>query len=150
MKTGPSSGINKRIGENLSSDGGEIISYPEAPVNKVILRESLSPAEVAVSLPPSASPESPIAVLTKFFGPVLTVANPAWGGEPIPRMRALQKKIIEYSLTQDEGDRKECMEAISLVERAVQLRLRYQQMHMSDEEMDIKPEDDEKAGGERS
>lgn len=122
----------------LPADVGEIVNPGlQEPVAR-ISRAQLSAQEQAISLPPAqvATP-GPIAPLTRFLGPLLTVANPAWSGDPIPGMRALQKRLVEHSLTIPEGERSPCMDAISVVEKAVQLRLRYQQMHMSDVEMDI-------------
>ena len=53
-------------------------------------------------------------------------------------MRGLEKKMVEYSLTLPQDERKHIMAAISVVEIAVHLRLRYQQMRMSDLEMQVK------------
>jgi len=71
---------------------------------------------------------------------MLTVANPVWMSDPVPGMRMLQKKLIAHALTLDEKDRVECMGAISVVDNAVQLRLRWQQMRMTEEELNAKPE----------
>jgi hypothetical protein len=125
----------------LQGEVGEIVgNVRQEPIMR-ISRAELSPREQAISLPPTvmATP-SPIAPLTRFLGPLLTVANPAWSGDPVPRMRGLQKRLVEHSLTVPESERSACMAAITVVEMAVQLRLRYQQMYMNEVEMAIKPE----------
>lgn len=121
----------------IESDDSGIFSVaaPDsaAPVGRVLLL----PEEDRISLPSlEDKAHSPLAPLTEFLGPQLTVANPAWIGDPIPLMRALQKKLVEHSLTLAESDRSECMDAILVVENAVQMRLRFQQMRMDEAELD--------------
>lgn len=60
------------------------------------------------------------------------VNNPVWTGDPVPHLRALKKMLIERSAMLLGDDRSECQAAIALVERAVQLRLRWLQMRRSD------------------
>jgi len=115
---------------------GGIIQNEAAPV----MRAQLRPGEEAASLPPPPSPQGAMIPLTRYLGTVLTVANPAWTGDPVPRMRALQKSLVEHSLKLADTDRSELMAAINVVESAVQLRLRFQQMRMSDAEAQIMPE----------
>jgi hypothetical protein len=106
----------------------------------------LLPGELEASLPsPADLPEGAVAPLTRFLGPLLTVANPAWVGDPVPRMRALQKALVAHSLTLAEDDRSSLMGAISVVETAVQWRLRWQQMRMTEAEMNIKPQEVKKS-----
>lgn len=142
MSAAASTGVDRPGGVGFSLDVGEINSLPQAPTSGPVSRAHLLPGEEAASLPlPSAAPPSAISPLTRFLGPLLTVANPVWTNEGLPRMRRLQKKLVEHSLTLPEEDRSDCMAAISVVENAVQLRLRLQQMRMSDAEMNIKDED---------
>ena len=107
-----------------------------------VMREQLLPGEEAASLPGPPAVQSPLAALTRFLGPILTVANPAWSSNPIPGMRKLQKTFVEYSLTQDAVDRPPLMQAINVVEAAVKMRLRLQQMRITEAEMQIKPEEE--------
>lgn len=122
---------------HIADDDSGIFSVtapePATPIGRVLLL----PEEDRLSLPSlEERAHTPLAPLTRFLGPRLTVASPAWVGDPIPLMRALQKKLVEYSLTQDESDRSECMDAILVVENAVQMRLRFQQMCMGEAEPD--------------
>jgi hypothetical protein len=123
------------------TDFGEIQSIPEAPLEPK-LRSQLKKEEEQLSLPPQSLPGRLGAELDAALGPRLTVDNPVWSGDPIPLLRALQKKLVEYSLSIESEQRAECMLSISLVERAVQLRLRWLQMRRSDAERDVivKPE----------
>lgn len=65
----------------------------------------------------------------------LTVDNPAWSTDPVRGMRTLLKTMMAVSLHLDEGDREELQAAIELVEKAVQMRLRLQQMCRSEIEL---------------
>jgi hypothetical protein len=113
------------------------IPLPQAPQRA---RPTLLPEEAAVSLPePDNVPTVEIQLLNQMLGSALTVENPVWSGDPIPRMRALQKALIEHALSLPEDDRSDCLDAVSLVEKAVQLRLRWLQMRRSDAELDPKP-----------
>lgn len=123
--------------QQLHAEDSGIFSIASADVASPVGRVLLRPEEDRLSLPSlEERTQSPIAPLTQFLGPHLTVANPAWAGDPVPLMRGLQKKLVEYSLTQDENDRTECMDAIMVIENAVQLRLRFQQMRADDAEPD--------------
>lgn len=134
-----SSTLVGRGGGGFSPGFGELGGIPREEVGSV-MRAQLLPGEEAASLPPIQVAQGPVVSLTRFLGPLLTVANPAWSGDPVPRMRSLQKSLVERSLELKEGDRSELMEAINVVECAVQLRLRLQQMRMSEAEMQIKTE----------
>lgn len=112
---------------------------------QTIVRETLVPKalpmlgeeEAAASMPPPEDTiDRKIMLLNRAIGEKLTVNNPVWTGDPILRMRALQKRLIAYSLTLEEQDRQSCMDAIRVVEHNVQLRLRWQQMRRSDLELD--------------
>ena len=134
-------GVGRQGGTGFSEDVGEIVSVPQQEPITSVSRAQLLPGEEAASLRPlNAKLPSQIASLTRFLGPHLTVANPAWCGDPVPRMRALQKRLVEHSLTLPGSERAPCMRAISVVEKAVQLRLRYQQMYMNEFEMTTEPE----------
>ena len=118
------------------TDFGEIQSIPEAPLEPK-LRSQLKEEEAQLSLPESELPEPISRALNAALGLQLTVDNPVWAGDPIPGLRALQRKLVEYSLMLDPEDRSECMVSISLIERAVRLRLRWIQMQRSDTERDF-------------
>lgn len=115
------------------ADFGEIQSIPEGPLEPK-LRSQLMEAEEQLSIPAAEPPPRLSAVLNTVVGLRLTVDNPVWTGDPIPGLRALQKKLVECSLTLEGNDRSECTTAISLVEKAVQLRLRWLQMQRSEAE----------------
>lgn len=114
---------------------GDVGSIAPRPRKRDVMRSDLQPWQQEASLTPGAGSgtSSPtLAPLTRYIGAALTVANPAWARNPLPALRALQKKIIEHSLTLDTGERADSMAAINVVESAVQLRLRFQQMDMQD------------------
>jgi hypothetical protein len=130
-----------RTGGSPPVDVADISSHGGEDAHEVKALTDLLPAEQALSLPPPASATpGPHEPLTRFLGPLLTVANPAWSGDPVPRLRALQKMLVECSLALDKDDRRECMAALSVVETAVQLRLRFQQMRMTEAEKDTLPQ----------
>lgn len=119
---------------------------------QTVVREVLVPKalpmlgqEEALASMPSADDtiDRKILLLNRAIGEKLTVNNPVWTGDPIPRMRALQKRLIAYSLTLETEERQPCMDAIRVVEQNVQLRLRWQQMKRSDLELDGVSEDEE-------
>lgn len=115
------------------TDFGEIQSIPEGPIEPK-LRSQLKEAEEQLSITRTELPPRLSAALNAVLGLRLTVDNPVWAGDPIPGLRALQKRLVERSLTLEGDDRSECMTSISLVERAVRLRLRWLQMQRTDEE----------------
>lgn len=130
----PTSSVQRRGNVGVSADIGEIGGVPDDLSTYAISRAQLPPAIEAISLPSvNTQSNSAIAPLTEFLGPALSVDNAAWKGDPIPRMRALQKRLVEHSLALPENDRTDCMKAISVVENAVQMRLRLQQMEMMEE-----------------
>ncbi len=131
MSTSRISSIRGRAPE--LTDFGEIQSIPEGPLEPK-LRSQLIEAEEQLSIPRAELPPRLSAALNVVLGLRLTVDNPVWAGDPIAGLRALQKKLVECSLALEDGDRTECMMSISLVERAVRLRLRWLQMQRSDEE----------------
>ncbi|MTV41742.1 hypothetical protein [Duganella radicis] len=119
-----------RAGAAAQLEAAEIHSVPEAEqVSRSRLQ--LKPSEAALSLPPPAEVPNAVAALTGLLGTRLTVDNPAWSGDPVPGMRLLQKTLVATSLTLAEGERGELLAAIGLVEQAVQMRLRWQQMRRS-------------------
>lgn len=129
MKIEPTSKAKRRVVSPVTVEPGEIFNLAHQTPAK--WSGDLQAVDEAASLPSDdAIPSGPLAPLTRFLGPELTVANPAWGEHSVSRMRALQKKLVEFSLTLEESDRAECMAAISQVESAVQLRLRLEQMRM--------------------
>lgn len=128
-----SSGIRGRSAD--VTDFGEIQSIPEGPLEPK-LRSQLKDAEEQLSIPQTELPSRIPAALNAALGLRLTVDNPVWAGDPIPALRALQRKLVECSLMLEAEDRSECMASISLVERAVRLRLRWLQMRRSEAERD--------------
>lgn len=134
-----SNSIN-RNGGSYTPDFNDLGGVALSP-QRSIMRTQLLPGELEASLPSRADqPQGAVAPLTRFLGPLLTVANPAWVGDPVPRMRALQKALVAHSLTLAEDDRSSLMDAIRVVETAVQWRLRLQQMRMTEAEANIKPQ----------
>jgi hypothetical protein len=132
-----STNVDRRIPGGYTGDIGEIQSLPAQTPIQPLGREQLRPEEEAVSLPQQQTrAPSTIAPLNQFLGAALTTANPVWSGDPIPRMRGLQKVLVEHSLTLEQSDRSESMAAIQVVETAVKLRLRFQQMHMNEGDME--------------
>lgn len=130
-----------RIPGGYAGELGEIQSTPSQTKIQPLGRDQLRPEQEAVSLPqqPTRAP-STFAPLNQFLGTALTSANPVWGADPVPRMRGLQKVLVEHSLTLEQSDRSECMAAISVVETAVKMRLRFQQMRMDEGDLESKPE----------
>lgn len=115
------------------NDGYDGIAEPIAPRrSEVINRNDLSPWEESASLPPPhPAAQETLAPLTRFLGAALTVANPAWSRDPLPGLRALQKRLVDHSLALDPAERGESLDAILVVENAVRLRLRLQQMELA-------------------
>jgi hypothetical protein len=130
-----------RIPGGYAGDLGEIQSVPSQTPVQPMGREQLRPEQEAVSLPqqPTRAP-STLAPLNQFLGASLTSANPVWSGDPVPKLRGLQKVLVEHSLTLEQSDRSDCMAAITVVESAVRMRLRFQQMHMDEGDLESKPE----------
>ncbi len=124
------SALRGAAGPGLTSDGYSDIVGPPAPDrNNAVMLETLSAPVRRVSLRSSlAESSATLAPLTLFVGVSLTVANPAWSSKPVDAMRALQKALLGHALTQPPDRRADSLAAIDVVERAVQLRLRFQQM----------------------
>lgn|GEM_PF-1763740 len=130
-RLGHNNGVNRT---RDSAELGEIASLPESVLIPKS-RDLLNPGEAAVSLPPPLELPNAVAPLTNILGTRLTVDNPAWSGDPIPSMRLLQKTLIARSLELEPDARGDLLRAIELVEQAVQMRLRWQQMRRSEIEM---------------
>ncbi|MEB0136389.1 hypothetical protein QN362_13685 [Actimicrobium sp. CCC2.4] len=73
-----------------------------------------------------------VEVLTTLLGLPLTAGSVAWSGDPVPKMRALQKKFLEHGMACEGAQRERALAAISVVEKNIHLRLRLHQLHMSD------------------
>lgn len=133
--------MNARIGMNPAGIGrssridptelAEIHSIPEK-VTVLKPTETLKPGEKVASLLPDLALPSAVAPLTTILGKRLTSDNPVWSGDPIPNMRLLQKSLVVRSLELDADKRSDLLAAIELVEKSVQLRLRWQQMRRSE------------------
>lgn len=124
-------GVRGRGPEN--TDFGEIQSLPDIPLEPK-LRSQLKKEEEQASLPRTGPLPRATEPLDAVLGDALTIDNPVWSGDPVPRLRGLQKLLVEHSLTLAPEDRGDNMRAIAEVERTVQLRLRWLQMKRSDAE----------------
>lgn len=133
------SAVRRGGGAGAPADSVGIYSIPEQFDIPAVGLLQLDPAEARLSMPPAHadSDANPIGALTRFIGAALTVASPAWSGDPVHAMRGLQKRLVEHSLTLDEKQRTPCLAAIAVVEDAVQWRLRLQQMRMNEVEREI-------------
>src|SRR6478735_3470971 len=127
----PSNSVRGR-GPELA-DFGEIQSFPEGPIEPK-LRSQLIEIEEQLSISQPEPPPRLSTALNAVLGMRLTVDNPVWVGDPVHGLRALQRMLVECSLALDGEDRSECLRSISLVEKAVRLRLRWLQMQRSEEE----------------
>jgi len=128
--------IKVRSGAPAGLDPGEfaeIYSLHKTPAT-LRPRETLHPEEEALSLPPPEPADPKISLLNRALGARLTTDNPIWSGNPVPHLRALQKSLIAHSLTLPQAQRRPCLDALTVVERAILLRLRWQQMRRSDME----------------
>ena len=117
----------------LTPDGGEIhpVGIPRLVENVSV--SLLEPNEAAASFNPALRRiKSGIEPLTQLLGVALTAGNPAWTGDPVPKMRALQKKLLEQGMALADDKRGVLLSAISVVEGNIQLRLRLYQHHMSE------------------
>ena len=106
-------------------------------------RAALQPGEEALSLPPPELTDPKMELLCRALGSALTTDNPVWRGNPVPRLRALQKALIAHSLTRDRDDRRVGLDAVRVLERGIRLRLRWQQMARSDSEAPVANEEPE-------
>jgi len=113
------------------SEFAEIYSLQKTPAT-LRPREALQPEEEALSLPPPEPADPKISLLNRALGARLTTDNPLWSGNPVPHLRALQKSLIAHSLTLQQAQRRPCLDALTVVERAILLRLRWQQMRRSE------------------
>ncbi|GAA4016706.1 hypothetical protein [Actimicrobium antarcticum] len=120
-------------GQPINVEGGEIhpvgLPTPIANVSVSLLEAREAAASVHVT---TRETQSAIAPLTTLLGLALTAGSPAWRGDPIPKMRALQKKLLERGMQVEGEERDHALAAISVVEKNIQLRLRLHQLHMSD------------------
>lgn len=125
VRRGEPGGVTGAFHEQYS----DIAEAPAPQRSRAVMRVDLPAWQEAASLlPDAARGEATLNALTRFLGAPLTVANQAWSRDPLPGMRALQKSLVEHSLTLDQGARIDSMRAIVVVEQAVRLRMRLQQM----------------------
>ena len=97
-------------------------------------RAALKPGEEELSLPPQLRADPKMELLCRVLGAPVTTDNPVWRGNPIARLRSLQKALIGHSLTLPVGERQVGLDALRVLESAIRLRLRWQQMARSDNE----------------
>ncbi|SFL98021.1 hypothetical protein [Rugamonas rubra] len=129
-------GLGARQAGGAGVDAGEIHNLAAQLAPRQVLGAELAPEQAAVSLAAAdAATPGAAAALTRLLGPALTVASAAWCGDPLPAMRALQKRLVEHSLGLAAARRGDCMAAIVVLEQAVRLRLRLQQMRLSEAEL---------------
>jgi hypothetical protein len=152
VQTGSQTGP-RRAGTAARSDTGEIRNaeraehVKSATIGEIDSAQALRPAGADYSDGLYRAPEarqSAMEPITQHLGNALTIANPVWTGNPVPDMRALQKKLIEYSLAVSPEERGPCLQAITVVEGAVRMRLRLQQMRMDDLSMQFGTEAQER------
>lgn len=123
-------------------DLAEIHSVSGVPAVRKSLPDLL-PVEQEVSLPPTEIlVDVVLVVLGRILGPRLSSDNPAWSGNPVPRMRSLQKKLAEHALRLDEAERGPCMRAIRMVNQAIEWRLRWDHMRRSEAERKFNLQDE--------
>jgi hypothetical protein len=127
-RTGPAIGSPQ-----IGSDGGEIhpVGVPALVANVSV--SLLEPNEAAASFNLTTRRAARgVEPLTNLLGIGLTAGSPAWSGDPVPKMRALQKKLLEQGMQLAGEQRTTSLTAIAVVEKNIQLRLRLHQLHMSD------------------
>lgn len=126
-QTGPASRSNK-AGKAKKAEHSPAVGE----IDSVVSPESgfAEFSNVLSNDPPPEAKQTALEPITQYLGHELTVANPAWTGDPVPYMRSLQRKLIEHALALSPESRKPCLQAIEVVEKAVQHRLRFQQMSM--------------------
>jgi hypothetical protein len=127
-----SSGAAARPDGFAAAAYGDIAGAPALEHSIPVKRTDLSPAQESASLQAvvAAGPAT-LTPLTQYLGAALTVASPAWSRDPLPGLRALQKRLLAHSLARDPAGREDSMAAILVVEQAVHLRLRLQQMALA-------------------
>lgn len=137
----PRSGAATRANGGEMRHAGRIDRTQSASFGDIdgILEGESTADAAALALRAATLSQSPMEPITKHLGLLLTAANPAWSGDPLPRMRGLQKKLIEYGLTLDQASRGSCLQAIAVVEEAVRMRQRLQQLRI--EESNMQPEE---------
>lgn len=124
-------------------DLAEIHSVPDVPAVLKSLPDLL-PVEQEASLPPNEIPvDATLAALNRILGPRLSSDSPAWSGNPVPRMRSLQKTLVEHSLRLPEAERGPCMRAILMVNQAIDWRLRWDHMRRSEAERKFNLQDED-------
>jgi hypothetical protein len=133
-----STGVDPRALDNIVGDKEEIRNVSATARQKNQTSSDLEDfVNDASQADPVGSKIDTLAPLTSYLGSACTSGNPAWLANPVPGMRALQKKLVEHSLMSENEDRMEYMDAISVVETAIQLRLRFNQMRMNEVELDM-------------
>lgn len=117
----------------IALEVGEIVTQSPILAAPNISASQLKEYERDASLHPVGRRDKRgIETLTSLLGLSLTAGSAAWSGDPIPKMRSLQKGLLAFGMTRDGADRKKALEAISVVEKNIQWRLRLHQLHMSD------------------
>lgn len=81
---------------------------------------------------PSPQRQDALAPFAGLVGARLGPANPAWRQDGLGLLRNLQKRLITHALTLPEGARRPGLDAVTVLESAVTLRLRIMQMQLDD------------------
>ncbi|MFT5589531.1 MAG: hypothetical protein ACI9ZF_001706 [Bradyrhizobium sp.] len=127
-RTGASSKVSP-----IALDIGEIFTSSPDLASSNISASQLKEIERDASISPAGQRVGRgVETLTSLLGLSLTAGSVAWSGDPIPKMRALQKKFLEFGMTREGEERRRALSAISVVEKNIQWRLRLHQLHMSD------------------
>jgi hypothetical protein len=124
-------------------DAGAIHALDRTETPESRFGGALSSQAHTASVPTIGLPSRQLQALTDLLGKNVTVGNVAWTAAALPDMRALQKRLVEHSLKQGKEDRADCLAAILVVEDAVKLRLRLQQMYENEAELAMATEESE-------
>lgn len=138
-----SSRVGSSVQNGFDADVSAIHSIDKKEQKDAIFGAGLSNAEHELSVPKIGQPPRQLQALTEMLGKNVTVGNIAWTPAALPDMRALQKTLVEHSLKLEKEDRADCLAAILVVEDAVKLRLRLQQMRENDAELAMAMEESE-------
>lgn len=126
-----------RSGEKSNpGDFGEIRGFPRVHSAESVSSVELDPATAALSLGVTeARQPGPMDVLTQYLESFVTWDSVAWTDGAKPKMRALQKQLLEKGLTLDGNEKQSVLDAITIIEGDFTLRMRLEQHHMMDNQI---------------